>query len=289
MFRHLALVPLLPALLAAGEPAAPGQPSKARYTLFHPTPTDQLRDLTTDRPDTTESPITVDAGHFQLELSFFDHTRNRDRDGVRTEDTVFAPFNLKVGLTNRIDFQFVFEPWVVSRTRTPGQPTETIRGQGDLTLRLKINLWGNDGAEPGFGNTTFGLMPYVKLPTARRGIGNGRVEGGLIVPLGLDLPAGFGLSFMLQGEFARDAENRRYGFELTHTASLGHKIFGELGGYVEYVGITPSRTGSTYRAFFSTGLTYGIGKNAQIDAGARFGLNRGSDDFNFFSGLSVRF
>lgn len=286
MFRRLALVSCLPALLAAGEPAAP---SKAGYTLFNPTPTAQLRDLTTDRPDTTESPITVDAGHFQLELSFVDYTRNRDRDGVRTTSTVYAPFNLKVGLTNRIDFQLIFEPWIVSRTRTPGQPTETIRGQGDLTLRLKINLWGNDGAEAGFGKTTFGLMPYLKIPTARSGIGNGRVEGGLIVPLSIELPNDFALSFMLEGDIVRDSNNRRYGLELLHTASLGRKIFGELGAYVEYVGITPTRTGATYRAFFSTGLTYGLGKNAQIDAGARFGLNRGTDDFNFFTGLAFRY
>ena len=291
MLRHLTLLLCLPALLAAGEnsSAPESSPSKAGYTLFNPTPTALLRDLSTDRPDVTEGPVTVDAGHYQLELSFLDYTRNRDSDGVRTTTSVIAPFNLRIGLTNRIEFNVIFEPYVISRTRTPGLPTETLRGQGDLTLRFKINLWGNDGSEPGFGKTAFALIPYVKLPTARTGLGNGRVEGGLILPLSIELPADFGISFMAEGDVVRDAANRRYGFEFVHSVSLGRKLVGPLSAYVEYVGVAPIRTGSTYRSFFSSGLTYGLGKNAQFDLGARFGLNRASDDLALFTGFSIRY
>lgn len=42
------------------------QNDKSMYTLFRQTPRSQMRELTTDRPDKTESPITVDAGHFQI-------------------------------------------------------------------------------------------------------------------------------------------------------------------------------------------------------------------------------
>ena len=41
---------------------------KSIYTLFHPTPREWMREMSTDRPDQTESPNTVDAGHFQVEL-----------------------------------------------------------------------------------------------------------------------------------------------------------------------------------------------------------------------------
>ncbi|MBS0659659.1 MAG: transporter [Verrucomicrobia bacterium] len=293
MLRHLALLSCLPALLAAGEPSAAdaekASPSKAGYTLFNPTPTALLRDLSTDRPDTTEGAVTVDAGHYQLELSFLDYTRNRDSDGVRTTTSVIAPFNLRVGLTNRVEFNLIFEPYVIARTRTPGLPTETLRGQGDLTLRMKVNFWGNDGPEPGFGKTAFGIIPFLKIPTARSGLGNGRVEGGVILPISFELPADFGLSFMAEGDIVRDASNRRYGFEFVHTASLGRKLVGDLNGYVEYVGVAPTRTESTYRAFFSAGLTYALGKNSQFDVGARFGLNKASDDVNLFTGFSIRY
>src|SRR4051794_35141958 len=40
--------------------------NKCRYTLFNPTPRKQMREMATDRPDKTESPYTVDAGHVQI-------------------------------------------------------------------------------------------------------------------------------------------------------------------------------------------------------------------------------
>jgi len=44
-----------------------------------------MRDLSADKPDATESPITVDAGHYQVELSFMDF--GRDTGGGETTET----------------------------------------------------------------------------------------------------------------------------------------------------------------------------------------------------------
>ena len=65
--------------LAAGIPllqaAQPGEISReTRHHLFNPKPKDALRDLSTDRPDLTESPYTVDAGHVQWEIDLFNAT-----------------------------------------------------------------------------------------------------------------------------------------------------------------------------------------------------------------------
>ena len=46
----------------------PGDANKSQYHLFNPTPTGLMRELSTDRPDKTESPYTVDAGHLQIEV-----------------------------------------------------------------------------------------------------------------------------------------------------------------------------------------------------------------------------
>lgn len=268
----------------AAEPPA----DKSQFTLFHPTPVGSMRELSTDRPDTTESPITVDAGHYLLELSFADYTYDKSR-GVRHDVTIAAPFNFKVGLLNQVDLQFVWDPYVSARTRTPGAGTVTVRGVGDAEVRLKINFWGNDGPQAGFGLTSFGLIPFLKIPIAKRDLGNGRVEGGLIFPFAVELPAGFDLGAMLETDFLRDNSNSRYGVEIVHSVTLGHTLFGGLRGYVEFVGISPLRTGRTYRAFYSTGLTYLVAKNVQLDVGTRIGLSSGADAFNIFSGLSVRF
>ncbi|MDX2244619.1 MAG: transporter [Leptolyngbyaceae cyanobacterium bins.302] len=81
-------------------------PNKNQYNLFNPTPRELWRELTTDRPDRTESPYTVDAGAFQVETDLFVYTRDTNNpEGTRTESfDTFIP-NFKIGLTNNIDFQ----------------------------------------------------------------------------------------------------------------------------------------------------------------------------------------
>src|SRR5688500_9280794 len=80
----------------------PGE--KWQYNLFNPTPRELMRELSTDRPDTTESADTVDAGHVQVEMSFVEYTRD---GGGAFEEFAFVPVNLKVGLLNNVDLQLV--------------------------------------------------------------------------------------------------------------------------------------------------------------------------------------
>lgn len=260
---------------------------KSNHNLFNRTPDKLLREFTTDRPDVTESPITVDAGHFQLELSFVEYGRDRDR-GTNDDRFDVLPFNFKVGLLNNVDLQFVFTPYINDRART-NVVTERRDGVGDFELRLKINLWGNDGPSPAFGDTAFAFMPFVSFPTSANGLGSDHVEGGLIFPLSIALPGKFDLGLMAEVDFVRDEANTGYGTEFVHTATLGHKLFGPLAGYVEYSGVAPRETGGGYRASFSSGLTYALGGNAQLDAGVLAGLDRHAQDLRLFSGFSIRY
>jgi hypothetical protein len=250
---------------------------KSGFTLFNPTPRPQMRELNTDRPDTTESPYTVDAGHFQIELSFVDFTHDKS-GGVSTDTVVAAPFNLKAGLLNNVDIQFVLDPYVNQRTGSARSS-----GLGDALVRLKINLLGNDD-----GKVAFGVMPFIKFPTATHDLGNDHFEGGIIFPLALQLPAEFDLGTMLEIDFIRDADNSGYGTALLHTVTLGHKLWGELSGYVEYAGTSFINAGSTYQAVIGTGVTYQLNDDMQLDAGANFGISESADDYNLFVGLSIR-
>src|SRR5438034_3037584 len=84
---------------------------KSQFTLFNPTPQDLMRPMNTDRPDVTESPYTVDAGHVQLELSLLEYTYDDDGTSQFSQFSV-TPANFKVGLLNNTDLQFVFEPYL---------------------------------------------------------------------------------------------------------------------------------------------------------------------------------
>jgi hypothetical protein len=276
---------MLAALALSLTCAAETAPDKSGYTLFNRTPEAQLRELTTDRPDLTESPYTVDAGWWQVEMDLAAFTRDRDTlDGANTKVTSLsvANINIKVGLTNNIDLQTVVSSYTYERDDDRVAHTkEKISGFGDVVSRLKINFWGNDG-----GQTAFGIMPFVKWPTAQHRLGNDRVEGGLIVPLAVALPAGWDMGLMTEFDFVRNVTDTGYRTDWANTITFGHDITENLGGYVEF---TYTMVQGRDLATFDCGLTYGIGKHVQIDAGANFGLNRVTEDLTVFAGLSFRF
>ena len=80
-------------LLALAVPAAGGDasPSQRGYNLFKPVPQGMLRPLAADRPDATESPQTVDAGHLQLEDGILRPTLH----GLAVADRLVVEFRLK--------------------------------------------------------------------------------------------------------------------------------------------------------------------------------------------------
>jgi len=264
--------------------AVPPLPDKSNHTLWNPTPVTLMRDLSTDRPDATESPYTVDAGHWQAESDLL--ARGRDHDTADGADTVatawlFSTVNFKIGLTNRIDLQTVVEPYTRITTEDRAAAAKTSQnGFGDITSRLKINLWGNDG-----GDTAGALMPFIKWPVAGHKLGNGSVEGGLIFPVAFTLPAGWNLGVMTEIDMVRNEADSGYTADWTNTATISHDIAGRLGGYLE---LTSTVTHGGDLATFNCGVTYALNENVQLDAGTNLGITRASEDVVLFFGLSVR-
>ena len=267
--------------------ADPAPTDKSQYHLFNPTPTQSLREMSTDRPDKTESPFTVDAGHFQIELDLVHYSydkHNPARDGTLVRTWSIAPMNLKVGLLNNLDVQFIVQPHTYAHTSDPAAGVSKQRGFGDLVTRVKWNLWGNDG-----GRTAFALMPYVKWPTNQDQLGNRSVEGGLIAPLAVDLPAGWSMGLMTQLDIVRDGASSSYHPEFVNTVTFSHDIIGDLGGYVEFFSSVSTERGSDWVGTVDLGLTYALTKNLQLDAGINLGVTRAAEDWNPFVGLSWRF
>jgi len=272
---------LVPAVLLAGETSA----DKSAYTVFNRTPVEQLRELSTDRPDLTESAYTVDAGWWQIEMDVGAYTHARDTAGgadTKTTSISYGNMNVKVGLTSNIDLQTVFSVHTIEReTDRLAGTRDKLSGFGDITSRVKINCWGNYG-----GKTAFALMPYIKWPTAQHRLGNDAVEGGLIAPLAVELPAGWGMGVMTEFDIVRNGADTGYRLDWMNSITFSHDIAGNLGGYVEFVSVI---TEGPELASFDCGLTYGIGQHVQLDCGANLGLNRATEDFTVFGGISVRF
>lgn len=269
-----ALSPFASAPTAHAQALTASESDKRKYSLFNPTPGPLLREMSTDRPDITESPFTVDAGRFQVEQSFVEYSRSADGEDLYS----VLPTTLKVGLLHNVDLQLVVNPYV--RAELEGGDAD---GFGDLQVRTKWNLWGNDS-----GTTALALMPFLQIPTAVDELGTGKVEGGLIVPFAAELPGGWSVGLMGELDIVRDADNDDYGVEFVHTIALGRDIVGQLGGYVEYIGVAPHRTGAGYEASIGLGVTYGVTDHMQLDAGTNIGISGGADDLTLFTGISFR-
>lgn len=279
----LAAVSSLPAL--AAESAVP---DKSRYSLFNPTPRELMREMSTDRPDKTESAYTLDAGHFQIEMDLLTYgydRHNAERTDTRVESFSLAPINLKAGLLNNVDLQVVLEPY--TSVRLHDRPARTVvrnRGFGDITPRLKINLWGNDG-----GDTALAVMPFVKIPTNQDDLGNDSLEGGIILPFAMSLPSDWSMGVMPEVDFIRDEAGRGYHTDFIHTITFGHDIAGKLAGYIEFFSQVSTASDSHWVGTVDVGFTYALTENIQFDAGVNFGVTRSADDVNPFIGLSWRF
>ncbi len=286
---HLALVVAAFFLFAGAQTAAAENvekplPDKSGYNLFNPTPSNMMRELSPDRPDKTESPYTVDAGHFQVEMSFVEFTRNQS-NGIRTDTWNVAPANFKAGLFNNADLQFVFNNYLNVRTedRSAGT-TSTQSGFGDFTTRLKINLWGNDG-----GQTAFAILPFVKFPTNTDHLGNNSVEGGVIFPLTVKLPGDWEMGMESAVGFLRSADTDGYHSEFINAVTLAHEIFGKLGGYIEFFSSVSTERGSDWVGTVDVGLNYKLTVNIQLDCGANVGVTPSANDVNPFAGMTLRF
>ena len=243
-----------------------------------PRPALELRELTTDRPDATESPFTVDAAHLQVEIEAVSFTRDR-RDGVRTTEWGMAPFNLRYGMTENFELGILVTPFLQATEKHRGSERSTVRGIGDTTLRAKLNFAGNDGGSP-----ALGVFADLTLPTAKEGLGNEEVEGALTFPVAFELGAGWAGAAMTSVEFTFTGRDRPLVW--VNTLSLGRALTPEIAGFVE---VTSAAGNGTHVATFNFGLTRRLGPNLQLDGGVNLGVSRAAADLTVFAGLARKF
>ena len=149
---------------------------------------DDVRDLCPDRPGKGTSACTVDAGYFQIESDLFNGTFQRVGP-VTTSTYYLTDPNLKYGVNADFDVEANIAPEVIVRSHnsTTGM-TQTWSGVGDLYLRAKWAAIGNSGSD-----IALTIEPYLKLPTAPMGVGNGAIEGGIVLPVSIALDGNWSL------------------------------------------------------------------------------------------------
>ncbi|HEY0793785.1 MAG TPA: transporter [Chthoniobacterales bacterium] len=266
-------------------PSSPPDVDRSAYNLFHPDPPAQMRDFVPDRPTVTDGPYTVDPGHFLLEVGLFEYARDRYNPGNnRLDGFTVGDTNLRIGVLGNAEVDFLMAAYSYVRTKDNVSGAHLKQsGPGDLTLRSKVNLYGNDG-----GSVAVGLIPFVTLPTGRNGIGNRGFSGGVGLPVQFALSGGFQLAMETTVQSVHQPGGGSF-FDYLNSVSLGHSLTKKLSTYVEFVADLSTVAHTGWIGTFDTGLTYQAGANWELDTGVEFGVTKEANDSFTFIGAAWRY
>ena len=268
---------LLAAALGAGG-------ASAQDDTQGPSPAPGLAPLCTDRPAKSSGACTVDPGHFQYESELFNGTFQR-QGGVTTDTYLVTSPTLKYGLTSNLDVEATITPYEFVRTHDKFGNDDTLGGFGDIYFRVKYRPY-----QSADGKVQLALFPFVKAPTARSGIGNGEVEGGLTIPASYQLTQKLSVGTTPEFDDYADAVGAGRHFNMAQVVTLAYAVphnvtlYGEVYGDWNY---DPTGTVRQYSA--DVAASWLMTPTFQLDAGLNFGLNAATPGVQAYLGASQKF
>ena len=240
--------------------------------------------ICTDRPTKSDNTCTVDPGHFQIEADPVNATF-QDTGGVKTDTwLVFNP-TMKFGLTPNLDIEVNIASFELAQTQQTPAGGSTVSGVGDLYVRLKYAFLNLDK-----GAVTADIIPWIKAPTARAGLGNGAVEGGALAPATWKINDAWSLTTEPELDTFKDA--RDYGRHvataqrLSLTLSLPENV--SLSGEI-WSAWNFDPAGEVTQTTADAAVAWIANPRLQFDAGANFGLNRATPSVQVYIGISRKF
>ncbi len=256
------------------------QAHQENYSLFHPVPQGLMREMETDRPDVTESPFTVDAGHFQFETDLVRLIRETS-ESKQTHTLLINQFNLKIGLTGSMAIQIGFQTYGRQEEKEPASGSKTTQdGYGDMNIRIKQNLIGND-----HGNFVLALLPYVKFPTSKYE-DDSRFEGGLIIPMLYKFPGEWKLGFQVEADRLKDKDQHAMHTEFLQSLTVSHPLLKDIEGIAETY-YTYDFKAHQFSNFINAAVQMEVAKDFKLDAGLNYGIQHTAEK-HYFIGASYR-
>lgn len=224
-------------------------------------------EITTDRPDVTNSSLVVPAGSLQIENGVNFSTRDGDRfvDGTNTR--------LRIGIANCLEF-LVDTPTYFANVQGPKNS-----GFSDVAPALKWQI------SPAPGKVDLSAVFGVALPTGSASIAGRGSQPYFQFPWSWELDRGWGLSGMLTEFFRPSDPTSKLITEATFV--IEKNVTERASLFVEYVGDYPEN-GSPAQLLNSGGL-YRLSPTQQVDFHIAVGLNHNAPSYIVGIGYSVRF
>ena len=238
--------------------------------------------ICTDRPAKANATCTVPKGKVQLEASLAGWSVTQ-AGGTRSETLSIGSSVVKLGITERSDLQVAMAPFARLTMKDAGSRGKTS-GIGDVVVRYKQRLTADES------KVQVAAIPFLKLPTAARGLGNDKVEGGLALPVSFSLSGPVTMTLGPEADLIADSDGRGHHVAIVNLINIAGPIAPRLtlaGELWTNVNFDPAET--VHQASADIALAYAVSNSLQLDAGANLGLTRETPDVELYVGTSVRF
>ena len=234
--------------------------------------------IPTDRPSLSNSTITVPPGKLQIE-SGVEYSRLRVSHG-QTEQQILTDILLRTGITSGLEARLDINPiiWL--------KDADSDVGLGDITLSVKYRFF---DAPEGSRWPSLGVLPFVKLPSARSPIGSERVDFGCTALASFDLPWQLSLDVNVGLAGIGQTEGASFLLQETASAALSRQISYRFAVYGEVFYSSPSERHTRDVVGFDAGVQYLILPRVAIDMAAQVSRGSPGPDFAIRAGLSMRF
>jgi hypothetical protein len=241
----------------------------------------QLRPLNADRPGVTESPNTIDRGHFQLETDLVRLINSKPGQEPRSRTLRLNAFAIRAGLTDHTEVQVFVDPYTVEKQWAPGEPMERSAGFGDMAVRVKHNFLGEDEEnEP----LVVAAIGFVRLPTGGRQ-GAGGYEYGILVPATYNFQHEWHVSAQAATLLSYDQDAQQHAVELAPSFAVDHGFNDWLAAFAEFSTRRNLKT-RQWTSAVNVGPVFHVSERLQLDFGRRFALSS-SADREYYLGLVI--
>ena len=236
----------------------------------------QVGDISTDRPDVTESPYLMDKGFFQIEAGLISQ-HDKPSTGVETNELSAPLILLRYGIAKNVELRAGID-YTGSKV-TINDSSTSSSGLSPLFVGTKINLFHEKGSMP-----ETALLLGITLPFKENSeFQSDYIGASFRFAMTNNLSKRFSLSYNLGGLFGADSPGAT-GF---YSVSLGVSATKKLSAFAELYGFLPEKTSPDHR--FDGGLAYLIMKNIQADVSAGIGISESSPDYFIGFGLLIGF
>jgi hypothetical protein len=229
--------------------------------------------IVTDRPDFTESAISVDPGRVQLETGL---TRT---EAGELQTTNLGEVLVRIGWTDRLELRLGVNSYV-----SVDGPDGSDSGFEDSTVGIKLELKRPAGGA-GKSVPEIAMLLDTTLPTGTADSSQSGLQPRLILAFGWTLSETLSLGVNFGASYA-SADDARF-FEGSGSVALGIALSESWGAFVEYYGFHPESSGGESTHFGDTGLTFLISDDFQLDL--RIGGAFSGDDDDFFVGFGLAY